>query len=316
MDLRRIGIVGSAGVGKSTLVEGYLSSSSLVKHVAYRRRSFALKFVESELDDLHIQQLDAVMVVFDLTDEHSFEECMQVLDNFTQPFVLVGNKADEESSRQVSSLVATRRAVQSKCVYTECSARYSDHIDSCLFLLLDLLIDAKQVGTCWEWWPPGPRGREVLQGVTCILAIATMLQGLGMCMYGGYFIVHMDDKSTDWLGDAFIWSGTLTFIMSFLGFYGSKEAIKEYLKVVISTQYAVLSLLEALSKVMILVIFAFSSLAHPHMYETIERGRGFRSMLGACMALELVASAVAVLYMKAFTQAINQASYSTLVTRV
>lgn len=315
MDLRRIGIVGSAGVGKSTLIESFLSGSRLKKHVAYRRRSFALEFVESELDNLHTEQLDALMVLFDLTNKCSFEDCIQVLDNFTKPFVLVGNKADEENSRQVSPLTATRRAVQSKCVYTECSARYSDHTDSCLFLLLDLLIDAKQASNCWEWWPPGPSGRKVLQGMTCVLAIATMLQGLGMCMYGGYIIIHMDDPSTDWVGDTLMWSGTLTFVMSFLGFYGSKKAIKEYLKVVTFTQYAVLSLLEALSKGIILVIFAFSIVVHPHMYKEIERGRGFRSMLAACMALELIASGVTTLYMKTVMRTLYQASYSTLVTR-
>jgi hypothetical protein len=64
---------------------------------------------------------------------------------------------------------------------------------------------------------------------------------------------------------------------------------------------------------MILVIFASSSLVHRHMYETIDKGRGFRSMMASCMALELVASCVAVLYMKAITQALIQVSYSTLV---
>lgn len=64
---------------------------------------------------------------------------------------------------------------------------------------------------------------------------------------------------------------------------------------------------------MILVVFASSSLVHPHMYKTIEQGKGFRSMMASCMALELVASCVAVLYMKAVTQALIQVSYSTLV---
>lgn len=36
-------------------------------------------------------------------------------------------------------------------------------------------------------------------------------------------------------------------------------------------------------------------------------------MMASCMALELVASCVAVLYMKAITQALIQVSYSTLV---
>lgn len=313
MDLRRIGIVGSSQVGKSTLINGFLRDSSLKKHISYRHHSFALEFVESGLEILQIERLDALIVLFDLTDEYSFEECIQVLDNFTKPFVLVGNKADEENLRKVESLKATRRAVQSKCVYMECSARYGDHTDSCLFLLLDLLIGAKHGEKCGVIWPPSPKGRRILQGITRVLAVATMLQGLGMCLYGGYFITHMDDESTDWLGDMLLWSGTLTFVMSFLGFYGSKEAIKEYLKVVKFTQYAVLSLLEALSKVMILVIFASSSLVHPQMYKTIEQGRGFRSMMASCMALELVASCVSVLYMKAITQALIQVSYSTLV---
>lgn len=306
--------MGSGKVGKTTLISCLLNGGSSKKYVAYRHRNFAVEFVESGLDDPDISRLDALIVVFDLTNSHSFQDCIQVLDNFTRPFVLVGNKTDSEHKRQVSSLMATRRAIQSKCVYTECSARYNERVDPCLFLLLDLIIDAKKV-SCWKPWPPGPAGLRRLHIISWLVTMATMLQGIGMLMYGVYFIIHMDDKTTDWLGVSLIWSGILTFVVSFLGFYGTKAKIKEYLKVVKLTQYSVLSLLEAISKAVILVIYSVSSVAHPEMYHTINEGKGFRSMMCACLFLELLACVVTLMYRLAFTNLVHQASYTNLVYR-
>lgn len=303
----RIGIVGSGKVGKTSLMKSYLSGDTAKKWVTYRKRRFELEFEERKLEEEQGKQVDAFIVLFDLTNPASFHTCTPFLDRLSIPFILMGNKVDKVKSTHVSSLV---QVPPRKFVYTECSAKYSEHTDASLFLLLDLIIDYQRPATCYSLYCPNTL--TVLYLVSFLVTILTMLQGLCMCVYGIYFLTHTDHRSTDWMGVSLIWSGILTFTISFLGFYGTKEAIKEYLKVVRSTQYFVISFLEALYKAVLLVVYSVCSKIHSEMYENISRDKGFPEMMGSCLVLELTACLVTALYRQNIKKLVDQMSYSTL----
>uniref|UniRef100_A0A8C9T4X5 Ras-related and estrogen-regulated growth inhibitor n=1 Tax=Scleropages formosus TaxID=113540 RepID=A0A8C9T4X5_SCLFO len=77
----------------------------------------------------HVRWGDGFIVVYDITDRGSFEEVAPLkglLEEVKKPkhvtLVLVGNKADLEHARQVSTEEGERLAAEMACAFYECSA--------------------------------------------------------------------------------------------------------------------------------------------------------------------------------------------------
>ncbi|XP_033124197.1 ras-related and estrogen-regulated growth inhibitor-like isoform X2 [Anneissia japonica] len=140
-------VVGDSGVGKSALtvrfitkrflteyapkeeitVEKYIDIDSCRMHVAITDSAKTVDVIPS--DTSHI---DGIMVVYDISKRPSFVAAIDILDSISQdaiasriPKCLIGNKADLEHLRQVSTIegeIVTAQYVTLDCMFHETSA--------------------------------------------------------------------------------------------------------------------------------------------------------------------------------------------------
>lgn len=84
--------------------------------------------------------MDAVILVFDITNSESFEFLTLIMDEVKQyasegrpnkTFLLLGNKLDEENKRQVSKEDAMKFGQEHNCAYHEISAKDGTNILEC-----------------------------------------------------------------------------------------------------------------------------------------------------------------------------------------
>uniref|UniRef100_G3R7S9 small monomeric GTPase n=1 Tax=Gorilla gorilla gorilla TaxID=9595 RepID=G3R7S9_GORGO len=117
----KLAIFGRAGVGKSALVVRFLTKRFIWEY-------------DPTLEDTiqregHMRWGEGFVLVYDITDRRSFEEVLplkNILDEIKKPknvtLILVGNKADLDHSRQVSTEEGERLATELACAFYECSA--------------------------------------------------------------------------------------------------------------------------------------------------------------------------------------------------
>ena len=168
----RIVIVGDSGVGKSCILRRFTEDSFSVSTEATVGIDFRNKTITTDGHRLKLQLWDTagqerfhtisrayyrhavgVIVVFDITNEHSFERIPEWLDEvveYTEPhkpiFILVGNKSDQKNDRQVSSNDARKFANSKDIAYMETSAKSSSGIDDVFYLLANRIYEAVQDG--------------------------------------------------------------------------------------------------------------------------------------------------------------------------
>ncbi|KAG5830635.1 ras-related and estrogen-regulated growth inhibitor [Anguilla rostrata] len=142
----KLAVFGRAGVGKSALVVRFLTKRFIWEYdptleSTYRHQaSIDDELVSMEILDTagqedmlqregHIRWGDGFVVVYDITDRGSFEDVVplkSLLEEAKKPksatLVLVGNKADLEHARQVSTEEGERLAAELSCAFYECSA--------------------------------------------------------------------------------------------------------------------------------------------------------------------------------------------------
>ncbi|XP_055046664.1 ras-related and estrogen-regulated growth inhibitor isoform X3 [Misgurnus anguillicaudatus] len=156
----KLAVFGRAGVGKSALVVRFLTKRfiweydpTLVMFIdpqnsvcvftesTYRHQAnIDDEMISMEILDTagqedvlqkegHMRWADGLILVYDITDRGSFEDVVPLkglLDEVKKPkhvpLVLLGNKADLEHARQVSTEEGERLAADMACAFYECSA--------------------------------------------------------------------------------------------------------------------------------------------------------------------------------------------------
>lgn len=142
----KIAVFGRAGVGKSALLVRFLTKRFIWEYdptleSTYRHQTtiddeaVAMELLDTagQEDPLqregHIRWGEGFIIVYDITDRGSFEDVMtfkSLLDEVKKPknvtFILVGNKADLNHCRQVSTEEGEKLATDLACTFYECSA--------------------------------------------------------------------------------------------------------------------------------------------------------------------------------------------------
>ncbi|XP_071407494.1 ras-related and estrogen-regulated growth inhibitor isoform X1 [Pithys albifrons albifrons] len=142
----KLAIFGRAGVGKSALVVRFLTKRFIWEYdptleSTYRHQAtIDDEVVSMEILDTagqedaiqkegHVRWGEGFVLVYDITDRGSFEEMLplkNLLDEVKKPknvtLILVGNKADLDHSRQVSTEEGEKLATELACAFYECSA--------------------------------------------------------------------------------------------------------------------------------------------------------------------------------------------------
>ncbi|KAH6570505.1 hypothetical protein BASA50_010647 [Batrachochytrium salamandrivorans] len=162
-------MVGSGGVGKSALTLQYMYGDFIEEYDPTKADSYRKKVTldtqESFIDildtagqeeyaairDNYYRSGEGFLCVFSLCELDSFrhtqefrDQILRVLDDERVPFILVGNKADLESERQVSARDCEAKAKEWGCQYIETSAKTRMNVEESFTKLMRCIRDQKE----------------------------------------------------------------------------------------------------------------------------------------------------------------------------
>jgi len=164
--LHKVIMVGSGGVGKSALTlqfmyDEFVEDYEPTKADSYRK-NIVLGGKECQIDildtagqedyaairDNYFRSGEGFLCVFSITERESFEATQEFRDQILRvknadsttdniPFILVGNKSDLDSRRQVPYEEANEIASRWRVPYIETSAKTRDRVDAVFYQLME-----------------------------------------------------------------------------------------------------------------------------------------------------------------------------------
>lgn len=171
--LHKVIMVGSGGVGKSALTlqfmyDEFVEDYEPTKADSYRK-NIVLGGKECQIDildtagqedyaairDNYFRSGEGFLCVFSITERESFEATQEFRDQILRvknadsttdniPFILVGNKSDLDSRRQVPYAEANDMASRWRVPYIETSAKTRDRVDAVFYQLMDSIQKKKE----------------------------------------------------------------------------------------------------------------------------------------------------------------------------
>ncbi|KAJ9071803.1 GTP-binding protein [Entomophthora muscae] len=140
--LRRIAVLGSRAVGKSSLTIQFVEKSF--------RREYSVEITDtagqdefSILSSQHAVGIHGYVLVYSITSRASFEIVKVIREkilNFTgtewAPMIIVGNKRDLHQQRQISAEEGKELALQWKCQFIESSAKNNENIGQAFEIMI------------------------------------------------------------------------------------------------------------------------------------------------------------------------------------
>ncbi|KAI9358597.1 hypothetical protein DFJ73DRAFT_144968 [Zopfochytrium polystomum] len=167
----KIVVVGGGGVGKSALTIQFIQSQFVDEYDptiedSYRKQcqidsEFSILDVldtagqeeYSAMREQYMRSGEGFLLVYSITSRSSFDEIFQfhaqilrVKDRDWFPVVLVGNKADLESERQVGIAEGRDAARSFQCTFLETSARHRVNVDEAFYALIRSIRDGGRNG--------------------------------------------------------------------------------------------------------------------------------------------------------------------------
>lgn len=172
--LHKVIMVGSGGVGKSALTlqfmyDEFVEDYEPTKADSYRK-NIILGGQECQIDildtagqedyaairDNYFRSGEGFLCVFSITDRDGFDYTQDFRDQILRvkgadsatdniPFVLIGNKSDLTSRRQISVEEAERLAASWRVPYIETSAKTKDNVDKVFYDLLEQIKQQKSL---------------------------------------------------------------------------------------------------------------------------------------------------------------------------
>ena len=178
-------LVGDSGVGKSCLLLRFVEDKFNPSFITTIGIDFKIRTIESKGKKIKLQVWDTagqerfrtittayyrgamgIVLIYDVTDVRSFENVETWYQTVTQhanedaQIFLVGNKCDDDSSRQVSTEEGQQLAAKLNVPFLEASAKSNHNVDSIFYELAGLIQEKhgdNDAGT-------GPSGIDVSQG--------------------------------------------------------------------------------------------------------------------------------------------------------
>jgi hypothetical protein len=251
----RVAVCGSANSGKSCIIDKLICFNTRLQSLVQGNISFIEVNNPSPSFEL---DYSLVIVAFDLTNDTSYEDALDLVRSIQYvPRMLVGTKADLASRRVIDRSTVIKDARYLDVFYRELSALEPSEAQE-LSEIIDDILEFQLVNTA-KWRLKISNKRYTQLTLTCRwLSVTTMAQGLIMLCFGSLMFLYLEN-SEQWLADTQMFGGLLTFMVAFLGFYGSRySGIAEYLGVVRTKQYLLLVCLVSAYKLGTLIAIAAS----------------------------------------------------------
>ncbi|XP_062370841.1 ras-related protein Rap-2a isoform X3 [Cinclus cinclus] len=133
----KVVVLGSGGVGKSALTVQFVTGTFIEKYDP-TIEDFYRKEIEqfASMRDLYIKNGQGFILVYSLVNQQSFQDIRPMRDQIIRvkryekvPVILVGNKVDLESEREVSLSEGRALAEEWGCPFMETSAKSKTMVD-------------------------------------------------------------------------------------------------------------------------------------------------------------------------------------------
>eukprot|EP00037_Helgoeca_nana_P006072 m.56338 g.56338 ORF g.56338 m.56338 type:complete len:211 (-) comp16962_c0_seq1:287-919(-) len=170
VEVHKVIVVGSGGVGKSALTMQFMYSEFVEDYEPTKADSYRKKLVlagdtyESAIDildtagqedyaairDNYFRTGEGFVITFSLTDRQSFEYTAELHDQILRvheegrPMILVGNKSDLEHIREIQRAEAEERAKEWGIPYLETSAKTRENVDDVFLDLTGAIVTLKE----------------------------------------------------------------------------------------------------------------------------------------------------------------------------
>ncbi|CUM66907.1 uncharacterized protein PRCAT00004592001 [Priceomyces carsonii] len=157
-------LVGDSGVGKSCLLLRFVEDKFNPSFITTIGIDFKIRTIESKGKRIKLQVWDTagqerfrtittayyrgamgIVLIYDVTDSRSFENVENWFETVTQhanedaQIFLVGNKCDDEESRQVSKEQGQALAAKLNIPFLEASAKSNENVDSIFYELAGII---------------------------------------------------------------------------------------------------------------------------------------------------------------------------------
>eukprot|EP00005_Dracoamoeba_jomungandri_P007671 CAMPEP_0174275956 /NCGR_PEP_ID=MMETSP0439-20130205/60121_1 /TAXON_ID=0 /ORGANISM="Stereomyxa ramosa, Strain Chinc5" /LENGTH=187 /DNA_ID=CAMNT_0015368137 /DNA_START=478 /DNA_END=1041 /DNA_ORIENTATION=- len=172
MNTLQIVILGSGGVGKSALTLQFVSGvfpetydptieDSYRKQVEVNGKQYILNLLDTAgteqftaMRDLYMKNGEGFVLVYSITARSTYLECpdmknliTRVKDDDNVPLVLVGNKSDLESEREVPTDQGKEMAQRFGCAWMEASAKLNQNVEKIFYEVIHQILKRKGVDT-------------------------------------------------------------------------------------------------------------------------------------------------------------------------
>src|SRR3990167_4523131 len=164
-------VVGAGGVGKSAITVYYVQRYFIEEYDptiedAYRKQiildevTFVVDILDtageeeySAMRDQYMRSGEGFIVVYPITDKSSIEELATYIDQILRvkdvdnvPMVIIGNKCDLESDRQVETQAGEMVAARHKAAFFETSAKFGINVDEAINALSKKIAQIRSIG--------------------------------------------------------------------------------------------------------------------------------------------------------------------------
>jgi hypothetical protein len=176
---------------------------------------------------------DAVIIIFDPSSKISIHQAVNYFNHFNIPRFIVAN-CSKSGPKDATCREFSKYVEKKGCIYQEIAVIDSATVNQSLTYFLNKLDAQDEYSSHTISVPMSEFKLKRIKQFCILMSILTAISGIGILIIGSFEAIQHNQNNIHGLSDSLLTSGTLSFMVSFLGFYGTKgDGIKEYLRAVI-----------------------------------------------------------------------------------